>query len=185
MPGPPPWHAPVPNPTVNPDPHRWFVSYYGEEWDGATLKIILNTDVDVHMWLRWTDVEPVYHIHPKMKRGRPVNSDGKYCFVEYQDIEQEETGDTLVHTFEFPGWYACLWRWWYFWATAGGLSTPSNTPIYKAHGFDERPPPFYLMSFGIYNDPVVLLGEVKLLEGEHVNIYRWQLANALVIDYVS
>lgn len=181
VPGPPPWHAPKPVKPHNPDQQRWFVSYYGEEWEDTTLKIILNTDVEVHMWLRWTEVEPVYHVHPKMKRGREVHSDGKYCFVEHQDIEQNEPGDTLAHTFDFPGWSECLWRWWYFWATAEGEATLSNTPIYKAHGFDPRPPPFYLMSLGIYDQDETLVGNVKLEQGAGLVITRDDSHNSLVI----
>lgn len=135
------------------------------------------------MFLRWTAIEPVYHVHPKMRRGLAVNSDGKYCFVEYQDLEQNEEGDTLVHTFDFPGWYACLWRWWYFWATAAELPTPSNTPMYKAHGFDYRPPPFYITSLGILDDPTVLIGDVKLDEGNGITIGPFLPFNTLIISH--
>lgn len=93
------------------------------------------------MWLRWTDIQPVYHMHPKMRRGIPVTWDGKYCFVEYNDIEQEDLGDTTWHHFTFPGWFVCRTCWWHFWATAGGDLTPSNTPIYSLHHPDKSEAP--------------------------------------------
>jgi len=135
------------------------------------------------MWLRWTDVKPVYHVHPKMKRGREVHSDGKYCFVEYHDIEQTEPGDTLVHTFAFPGWFDCRTCWWYFWATADGESTPSNTPIYKAHYPTAREAALYINSLGILADPNTLVGDVKLEEGAGITISRYGPFNSLIISH--
>jgi len=141
IPGPPPWHAPQPNPDSNPSPTRWFLASYGDSWVDTTLHVVVLTDIGCHLYMRWSDTEPVYHSHPKIKRGRSVNFDGKYCFVEYNDLEQNEPEDTLWHTFDLPGWEVCKRRWWHFWGTVSEEATPSNTPIYSAHYPDKTEAP--------------------------------------------
>ena len=85
------------------------------------------------MYLRWTDIEPVVHLRTEVDRGLAKRGDPKYCFVQYTEIEQNEPGDTIYHTFTFPSWEYCFRRWWYFIATIEGKSTPSNTGILTDH----------------------------------------------------
>lgn len=58
-----------------------------------------------------------------------------YCFTAYQDIEQEEAGDTLTHTFIMSDWPACESRWFYLWGTIAGEASPSESPIWGRHLF--------------------------------------------------
>lgn len=71
-------------------------------------------------------------------RGYSFMTDPKYCLVEYNEVEQNEPGDTLSHTFNFSGWSTCEWRWWYIVATLGGQPSPSASCIFQAHYLDQE-----------------------------------------------
>lgn len=70
--------------------------------------------------------------------GYAFMTDPKYCLVEYNEVEQNEPGDTLSHTFNFPGWAVCEWRWWYIVATVDGAPSPSASCIFQAHYLDQE-----------------------------------------------
>ncbi len=59
--------------------------------------------------------------------------DARFCFVVYEDIEQEEAGDTFTHTFIWRGWEECQTRYFYFWATSEGEKMLSTSPIFSKH----------------------------------------------------
>lgn len=83
--------------------------------------------------MRYTNTEPVKTSIPKAKRGALWYYDNKLCFVVFQDCEQDEPGETLVHTFSCDIFPYCVTVWYTFWGTANGLPSPSNTAIFKAH----------------------------------------------------
>jgi len=56
-----------------------------------------------------------------------------YCFTAYNDIEQEEAGDTTEHTFIMSDWPSCETRWFHLWGTIGGEASPSESPIWGRH----------------------------------------------------
>jgi len=130
-----------------------------------------------HLTLRWTAIEPVKTLHPKQKRGAFWYYDNKLCFVEWSDIEQIEAGDTLIHTFLWPGWAVCLTRWFIFVGTVGGLTSPSNTAIFSAHYEGAVD----MITLGKFGEAEVLLGNVKLKEGANITITRIDGDNALEI----
>lgn len=112
---------------------RWLISNYSQTWLDGTCQIEFDTDRDVHVWLRWTETPPLMHLQSLVRRGLGMMKDPYYCFVVYQDIEQQEAGDTTHHTFTWPSWYDCLWRWFYFWATQARVRTPTQWGIFKKH----------------------------------------------------
>ncbi|GAI08749.1 unnamed protein product, partial [marine sediment metagenome] len=57
----------------------------------------------------------------------------RFCFVVFEDLEQDEAGDTLTHTFTWHGWETCQVRWFYFWATSEGEKMKSTSPIFSKH----------------------------------------------------
>ncbi|MBA7682657.1 hypothetical protein ES703_91009 [subsurface metagenome] len=59
--------------------------------------------------------------------------DARFCFVAYQDLEQNEPGDTFTHTFTWLGWLHCETRYFYFWATWMGERMISTSPIFYKH----------------------------------------------------
>lgn len=64
--------------------------------------IVTKTDVACHMWLRWTLKPPQKHPKAVTVRGLTKMTDARFCFVAFCDVEQEEEGDTLTHTFILP-----------------------------------------------------------------------------------
>lgn len=62
-----------------------------------------------------------------------MHGDRYFCFVVYTDNEQEEAGDTLVHTFIKRPWPVCETRWFYFWGSIAGLTCQSTTSIFELH----------------------------------------------------
>lgn len=91
------------------------------------------SDIPCHLWMRYSTVEPQKHIKPIMRRGAPVGSVIDQCFVAYHDNEQEEAGDTIIHTFIKEPWAYCETRWFYFRGRVAGSPTRSAGPIFKKH----------------------------------------------------
>ena len=83
---------------------RWLLTDYAHTWVGDELHVWHASDILVHSFLRWTQVEERVHLHGLITRGLALPKDPKYCFVEWLEVEQSEPGDTLTHTFEFPSW---------------------------------------------------------------------------------
>lgn len=90
--------------------------------------------------MRHTRVAPVKTLVPKEKRGALWYYDNKMCFVAYQEQEQEEAGDTLVHTFPEDLFPYCVPVWYYFHGTIGGVTVASNTAIFTSHMTWPAPP---------------------------------------------
>lgn len=111
----------------------FLLTGYTSTWVGTTLHIVTTSDIACHMWLRWTNKELRMHKLSMYIRGVQRMGHPYYCFVEGQDIEQQEPGDTLTHTFDFPSWYLCLRRWWYFWATIASSVSPTTTAVFTEH----------------------------------------------------
>ncbi|MBA7645466.1 hypothetical protein ES703_53224 [subsurface metagenome] len=114
-------------------PSRWYLTEYHHSWLDGELYITLSTDVPCHLWLRWTDKQTWIHEHEDTHRGYNWKWDPKYCFVEWETVEQDEPGDTLLHHFHFGGWAECQTRWWGFAGTISDQRSPSTSPIFHAH----------------------------------------------------
>ena len=91
------------------------------------------TNNPAHLFLRWTTTTPQKHIHSKIVRGAPVGTYIDQCFVVYTDVEQNEPGDTWTHTFTLDPWGYCETRWFYFWGTVSGVTSPSASCILSFH----------------------------------------------------
>jgi len=83
--------------------------------------------------MRWSYDPPQYHKIPHLRRGIALHADVYICFTAYQDNEQEESGDTLTHTFVKTDWPSCYTRWFYFWGTQAGLTCVSTSPVFELH----------------------------------------------------
>ena len=97
------------------------------------VTIIVTTDVPCHLWMRWTNQQPLVHQDPYYRRGIAIGTTPRFCFDIYEDNEQLETGDTYVHTFYKPAWVFCETRWFYFWGTRYGFLMPSESCIFEYH----------------------------------------------------
>jgi len=111
---------------------------YAHSWMDGTLFVWCQTDIPCHLWLRWTDKEERMHLTQKERRGATHMSDPYYCFVEWNEVEQNEPGDTTTHTFNFSGWVECIRRWWFLHGTEGDIESPSTSAIFTAHAFDQE-----------------------------------------------
>lgn len=106
--------------------------------DSVTLTVI--TDVPCHLWMRWTLTKPRIHSKASVRRGLALMKDVRFCFTTYHDNEQEEDGDTLVHTFLKPDWPVCETRFFYFWGEITGEVSNSTSPLFELHNSFEEPP---------------------------------------------
>ena len=97
------------------------------------FEITVTTDIACHLYMRWTRVKPQKHIIPMYLRGIYMHGDTYFCFVAYTDNEQEEAGDTLIHTFVKRSWPVCETRWFHFWGSEAGIVSPSTTAIFELH----------------------------------------------------
>ncbi|MBA7543511.1 hypothetical protein ES705_35842 [subsurface metagenome] len=97
------------------------------------VKITAVTDIDVHLWARWSTVEPRRHPAPVTTRGITLMTDIRFCFTVYQDLEQVEADDTWIHTFYLPVHPVCTWFYFYLWGTRQSFTSPSTSAIFKAH----------------------------------------------------
>lgn len=131
---------------------RWLIQDYAQTWLNATCQVTFNTDRPVHAWLRWTDQQPDMHLQSMERRGLRMWTEPYYCFTQHQEIEQEEAGDTTSHTFIWPDWYTCLWRWFLFWATADGVTTPTQWGIFKKHYVGPETVTLLVYANGTYTD---------------------------------
>lgn len=127
------YELPVPPPPPIPPPDKWAAEDLQQVPvpDGYTF--LLHTDRPCHLWLRYTLKEPWRHSKPIYRRGVYLRGDIRFCFVEYVDVEQEEPGDTLDHTWTLLNWPICQTRWLYYHGQINGVNTPSVSPIFIKH----------------------------------------------------
>ena len=95
--------------------------------------VIITTNVPCHLFLYWTDIEPLKHPLTKLRRGKLVPWDTRWCFVSYHENEQLEAGDTLFHTFLKPEWIPCKHIWYTLRGNINTKRCPSVGPIFKYH----------------------------------------------------
>lgn len=130
------------NPVMPPPPddtgRRFLLTKYEHQWVADTLYVEVVTDVPCHLFLRWTDKPLRLHNRSTTLGGYYFMTDPKYCFVEWRQVEQDEPGDTLVHTFSFAEWAECQTRWWGFVGTVGSTASPSATSVFTAHYLDYK-----------------------------------------------
>lgn len=95
--------------------------------------IEVTTEVPCHLWMRWSLYLPQRHLVPRYLRGVLFREDLYLCLVAYHDNEQQEPGDTLVHTFLKEPWAFCETRYFYFHGTIAGVISPSTTACFSYH----------------------------------------------------
>lgn len=98
-----------------------------------TATIVITTDIPIHLFMRWTETEPLTHPTELVRRGISLPNATRFCFVNWHENEQEEPGDTLTHTFTKPNWPVCQTRYFYFLGTKQVEESPSASPIFKHH----------------------------------------------------
>lgn len=114
---------------------QFWVSY--RRTDTGYIITIL-TDVECHLFKRWSLNPPQIHKVPVIMRGLAVRQDVRLCFTAYHDKEQEEAGDTFLHTFLQDDWPVCQTHYFYFLGEIGGLPCASTSPIFEKHRPDQE-----------------------------------------------
>lgn len=124
---------------------RPHISFRDVSFHASTtgVKITVTTDIPCHLYCRLSEKQPWIHKKPTYRRGIFFNWDVRFCFTVFEDNEQYESGDTLIHTWWKENWPVCTTKYCYFWGTVNGQTSPSTSPLFKYHndGFEPIPPP--------------------------------------------
>lgn len=123
---------PAPPPPPGP-PTKWACLSLTEIClaDGYTFEAITNKPI--HLWLRLTDQPYRKHMKSEVVRGETKMTDLRFCFTQFSDIEQEEAGDTLEHTFIVRDWPVPETRYFYLLGTENEVPSPSTSNIFEYH----------------------------------------------------
>lgn len=132
-----PENAPGPPQAVS----NWAPVDYQSDGRYEGFKVVVTTDTPCHAYMRYSLTPPRKHKVTRYRRGLAVPWNTYYCFVAWKENEQEEKGDTLIHTFIKENWPFCQTRWFYFTASKRMYPTPSASPIYRLHR-DTEPTPY-------------------------------------------
>jgi len=120
----------------------WHMLTIDHEMTATGFIVTVTSNRACHMYLRYSRIYPRIHRKSTLRRGVVFGWDARFCFVSYQHLEQDEEGDTITHTFTWPGWENCNTRYFYFFATVGGFPGVSDSPIFWMHYLWVAPPPF-------------------------------------------
>ncbi len=106
---------------------------------GVRIRVI--TDVPSHLYIRLSLKKPWVHMQPSIRRGVAFAEDVRFCFTVFEDNEQNEWGDTLVHTWWKENWPVCTTKWFYVWGSRSGEMCVSTTAPFKYHNTGIEPVP--------------------------------------------
>ncbi|GAH67590.1 unnamed protein product, partial [marine sediment metagenome] len=137
---------------------HWFLKDLQYEYLDDGFKLTATTDVPCHLYCRMTTTPPRKHSKATRRRGLNVAYDVRFCFVVYEDNEQDEPGDTLTHTFNKSAWPICETRWFYFLGSIMGMPSVSESPIFKFHfpaPPPEPPPPILRVFYALPNNRTI------------------------------
>lgn len=137
------WEPP-PDPPPEPAISNWAAINLDTEYTEDTVTLVVTTDKPVHLYMRWTLTKPLLHPSEEYRRGLLIMSGTRFCFVSFHENEQEEDGDTLIHTFIKPDWPVCQTRWFYFVGQKQSIESPSASPIFHYHHVKPLPQLIFL-----------------------------------------
>ncbi|MBA7591165.1 hypothetical protein ES708_33317 [subsurface metagenome] len=95
--------------------------------------ITCRTNNPCHLTIYFTDKPPVRHATSRVVRGLALPWGAYWCFVAWNSLQQQEAGDTLIHTFEVSPWAYCQTKWFSFRGIIAGELSPSAGPLIKKH----------------------------------------------------
>jgi hypothetical protein len=113
----------------------------------TSVMIFVTTDIPCHLWCRLTMEKPRIHVASVNRRGVAFMSELRFCFVAYEDNEQREAGDTLLHSWLKPNWGYCVTKYSYYWGVVAGVVSPSTSPFFTHHNARTIYPPTFYLSF--------------------------------------
>lgn len=122
-------------------PFNWYITSAVETWVGNTRHCVYTTDTASHLYMVVSTVARYLRIRWLWFRGTARQHGYSWRFTADYTIEQQEPGDTLIHTFDIPDWNYCNVRYWYMWGTLRGYLLHSNSPFFEAHYQGAPAPP--------------------------------------------
>lgn len=123
---------------------------YGIPWliinqqvSNADLQItwVCTTDIGCHLTIRVSDKPPYKASELHEKRGTVYYHGTKVKFDWTHEYTQQESGDTLVHTFIFTVPEYNRTYWWYARGTVDGEISSSRSPFFNYYVYKFIPPP--------------------------------------------
>lgn len=124
-------------------PHISFRRLQYADFPSQVIVTVI-TDIPSHCWMRYTDEEPWKHPKSSFVRGLTLLDDLRFCFVKFNDLEQDEPGDTQAHTFTCTFWSYCHTYWFYLYGKVSADWSPSTSPIFSHHNIAQSTiPPYY------------------------------------------
>lgn len=158
-------------------PYRFLLTDYHHGFALGQLHIKVTTDTPSHLWCRYTHVPLRLHMRSDDVRGIKRLGDPQFCFVEWQNLEQLEPGDTLHHRFHMPAFGTGQERWFHFWGTTAGILSRSVSAIFHVKYHEES----QMITLGIFGEAQTLEGEVKLEPGDNIVLVRNDGHNSIEI----
>lgn len=122
-----------PNPTT-----RFLTLGYAHGWRNDTLDIKVTTDIDCHLWCRYTDSPLRIHLTERDDRGLTTMKTPDYCFVKWIEIEEDESGDHKHHIFHIPNVSPDSIRWFYLRGTVAEKVSLSVTTVIEVKHHKEQ-----------------------------------------------
>ena len=155
---------------------RWLITKLTYYWLGNALRVVCITDIPCHLNLIWKDTKP----YPILKWNE-IRGTWQYCGytwpgIAIHTIEQNETGDTYLHSYDWPNWQICQQRWWTFSCWVGGLEYYRRHIFYTAH-YDTYPS---LPPIGLFHHVV----PTRIIDGSTSYPY-WQTFKISAASYPS
>lgn len=116
-----------------------------------------KTDTPCHLTLHLSIEKPIVRRIPYQKRGADFELSSVTCFVEIATYDQDEAGDTTIHTFTIPLVAYDLPHYWYLTGTQGGVPCKSISQIFHITCSESLLPPTQVYEYSTPRDYVAAL----------------------------
>lgn len=95
--------------------------------DGYLMEF--TTDSPCHLWMRYKSTRPGKRLQPILRRGIQMHCTPIFAFYGAKKLEQQEAGDTLIHSFMLRPYLAPDHYFFYLYGQVAGVDSPSTSPV--------------------------------------------------------
>ncbi len=113
--------------------YRFAIKSISYEHFEDYVVITIETFWSCHLSIHYTQEEVRKHPQTIVRRGVELPWGVYFCFTAYLTLEQQEDGDTTIHTFTIEDWQYCQTFNFIFTGTFQGIEMHSCSPIYSHH----------------------------------------------------
>lgn len=110
----------------------WVETFLNTEQDAYSLWVLAKTNYADHLFLSWSYRHPARQPILVVVRGVHKRCGYKYIWDTPNIVEQNTTGDTLVHQFHLTSLEAPSHIWFYLWAPDGPYGLEIQSPLHRA-----------------------------------------------------